>query len=85
MADDLLDGCGDVAETGKPTGQDSLHDRPSAFHALGFDGALERLQSLVTEAVDSIPECVGRAPLARLIGAEAEQLTARLRRLRAAA
>lgn len=85
VADDLLDFCGDVTETGKPMGQDSLHDRPSAFRALGFDGALERLDSLVGEAVASIPDCVGRQPLARLITAEAELLTARLKRLRAAA
>lgn len=85
VADDLLDGCADVAETGKPAGQDSLHDRPSAFLALGFDGALERLQSLVSEAVESIPDCAGRDPLAQRIRDEAEQLTARLRRLRAAA
>ncbi|MEO1320371.1 MAG: polyprenyl synthetase family protein, partial [Pseudomonadota bacterium] len=85
VADDLLDACGSVSDMGKPTGQDRKHGRPSAIQALGFDGALDRLNGLVADAIASIPDCVGREPLARLIGAEAEQLTSRLRRLRAAA
>ena len=85
VADDLLDGCADSAETGKTVGQDQRHDRPSALHALGFDGALERLAGLIEDAIASIPDCVGREPLARLIAAEAALLIARLRRLRAAA
>ncbi|MEO1593688.1 MAG: polyprenyl synthetase family protein [Pseudomonadota bacterium] len=85
VADDLLDACGNVADMGKPTGQDHKHGRPSAIQALGFDGALARLNGLVADAIASIPDCVGREPLARLIGAEAEQLASRLRRLRAAA
>ncbi|MEL6951215.1 MAG: polyprenyl synthetase family protein [Pseudomonadota bacterium] len=85
VADDLLDVCGHVDDIGKPTGQDRLHDRPSAVQALGFDGAMSRLATLIDNACESIPDCVGREPLARLVRAEADQLESRLRRLRAAA
>ena len=85
VADDLLDVCGHVGDIGKPTGQDRLHDRPSAVQALGFDGAMSRLATLIDNACESIPDCVGREPLARLVRAEADQLESGRRRLRAAA
>ncbi len=85
VADDLLDVYGSVAEIGKPVGQDATHGRPSASAELGFEGSVERLQELVTRATDSIPDCVGRDPLTRLIQAEAMQLVDRLRRMRLAA
>ena len=85
VADDLLDVYGSVADIGKPVGQDLAHGRPNAMAELGFEGAVARLQSRVALATDSIPACVGREPLTRLILAEADQLVTRLRLMQVAA
>jgi geranylgeranyl diphosphate synthase type II len=74
VADDLRDVAGDAAELGKPVGQDAAHERPSAVSQLGVDGAVARLQDLLTEAVDSIPDCPGRAKLAAMAQAEMDRL-----------
>jgi geranylgeranyl diphosphate synthase type II len=74
IADDLLDAVSGAEETGKPVGQDSLLDRPSAVRAYGVDGALDLLESLAREAAESIPECKGAAALRGLIAQEAKRL-----------
>lgn len=59
VADDICDVTADPAERGKPAKQDVLHERPNAVQELGVEGAGQRLQSLLDEAMDSIPECKG--------------------------
>jgi geranylgeranyl diphosphate synthase type II len=67
VADDLRDVAADPEKLGKPVGQDEALGRPNAVKELGVPGAIARLKALVTEAVDSIPECPGREPLRTLI------------------
>jgi geranylgeranyl diphosphate synthase type II len=74
VADDLRDVAGSAAELGKPIGQDAAHQRPSAVAELGVDGAIARLQALLTGAVDSIPDCPGRDTLAQMARAEMSRL-----------
>ncbi len=74
VADDLLDAVSSSDEAGKPVGQDSALDRPSAVRAYGIDGALALLESLAREAADSIPDCMGAVPLRALIAQEAKRL-----------
>ncbi|WP_295540293.1 polyprenyl synthetase family protein [uncultured Thiohalocapsa sp.] len=74
VADDLRDVAGDAAALGKPIGQDATHARPSAVSQLGIDGAIARLEDLLTAAVDAIPDCPGRAKLAAMAQAEMERL-----------
>jgi geranylgeranyl diphosphate synthase type II len=57
VADDLRDTLDDEASLGKPVGQDMAHDRPNACLTLGIDGALERLRSLLDQAVEAMPTC----------------------------
>ncbi|MBB4285441.1 polyprenyl synthetase family protein [Roseospira goensis] len=63
IADDLRDVAADPEQLGKPVGQDATLGRPNAVQALGLKGAVGRLKRLVSAAVESIPECPGRAPL----------------------
>ncbi len=74
VADDIRDVASTPEALGKPTGQDAIHDRPSATAQLGLDGALARLTELVNGAVHSIPECRGQAQLQALIRSEIERL-----------
>jgi geranylgeranyl diphosphate synthase type II len=81
VADDIRDAAGSAAELGKPVGQDEAFGRPSAVRELGLDGAVRRLEALVAEGTESIPECPGQEMLRRLIAAEALQfLPEKLRR-----
>jgi geranylgeranyl diphosphate synthase type II len=72
VADDIRDVFADTAEIGKPTGQDVMHDRPSAVRSYGLDGATARLKDLVRGAVDSIPPCPGQEALRQQIETEAK-------------
>ncbi|MCU0701552.1 MAG: polyprenyl synthetase family protein, partial [Myxococcaceae bacterium] len=74
VADDLLDAVGSAIAPGKPTGRDQTLDRPNAVARLGVQGAIDRLERLVEEAVDSIPVCPGRAQLVGLVHHIAERL-----------
>lgn len=74
VADDIRDFAGRTEELGKPVGQDALHQRPSATAELGLDGAMDRLEQLIRDAVDSIPECPGRDKLRALVVGEAQRL-----------
>lgn len=57
VADDLRDILDDEASLGKPVGQDMVHDRPNACHTYGIDGALERLRTLLDQALEAMPAC----------------------------
>lgn len=63
VADDLHDAAGNSESLGKPTGQDVALDRPSAVRELGIKGAVDYLNGLLREAVDSIPPCPGAGEL----------------------
>lgn len=81
VADDIRDVFGNPDDLGKPVGQDAAHARPNAVHALGLDGAIDRLEALVTAAAESIPICPGRKALRLRIIEEAQQfLPKKLRR-----
>ena len=75
VADDLRDAVLSAAELGKNAGQDQAHGRPSAVTELGLRGAVKRLESLLAEAVRSIPPCPGREGLEALVLAQARRLT----------
>ncbi|PWJ21727.1 polyprenyl synthetase family protein [Jannaschia seohaensis] len=75
VADDLLDVLQPSAETGKPMGQDAAHDRPSAVASYGVDGAIRRLQDILSGAIASIPACPGEAMLADMVNRTAARLT----------
>lgn len=74
IADDLLDAASTEDEIGKPVGQDEALDRPSAVRELGLSGALCKLQHLVDDAIDSVPDCPGRGGLIAQVRAQAERL-----------
>ncbi len=79
VADDILDAAGRMEDVGKPVGQDSRYDRPNCVAQEGLCESIQRLQTLVGEAIDSIPDCPGRSALSQQIKAEtAHMLPARL-------
>jgi geranylgeranyl diphosphate synthase type II len=57
VADDLRDTLEDESSLGKPVGQDMAHDRPNACLTFGIEGALERLRSLLDNAIEAMPSC----------------------------
>jgi geranylgeranyl diphosphate synthase type II len=57
VADDLRDTLDDEASLGKPVGQDMAHDRPNACLTFGIEGALDRLRSLLDQAIEVMPSC----------------------------
>ena len=73
-ADDIRDACADVEEIGKPIGKDLELGRPNAVIQLGLAGAVDRLDTLVGEAIASIPPCRGAADLRALVHHEAKRL-----------
>lgn len=73
VADDLHDIASDADEIGKPTGQDAAHGRASAAALLGVEGAIDRLDALVADAIASIPPCAGAAELKAVIRIAAER------------
>ncbi|MFN3613991.1 MAG: polyprenyl synthetase family protein, partial [Rubrimonas sp.] len=74
VADDLADALGGAGDAGKPCGQDSAHARPNAVAALGAAGAVEKLQSLIGQAVAAIPDCPGAGELRELVLVQARRL-----------
>ncbi|UWQ18337.1 polyprenyl synthetase family protein [Jannaschia sp. M317] len=75
VADDLLDALQPSDVTGKPAGQDALHNRPSAVSRYGVDGAIRRLEDILSGAIASIPACPGEAMLAEMVRRTAKRLT----------
>lgn len=84
VADDLRDALSDEAELGKPGGQDAALGRPNAVADLGVMGAVRRLERLVAEASESIPDCHGSDSLRALLVSEAQRLRPKKLGLRAA-
>lgn len=74
VADDIRDAAGNADELGKPVGRDIALGRPSATREFGIAGAVHRLELLVREGMESIPECPGAAELRALIMLEASRL-----------
>jgi len=74
VADDLRDLLLEAEAMGKPQGQDDAHCRPSAVTELGIPGAIARLQQLVQNAADAIPDCPGAGALEELVRMEAKRL-----------
>lgn len=74
VADDLRDALLDENTLGKPAGQDEAHGRPNAVTQLGVDGALARLDDILSGAIASIPKCPGEAMLAKMVQSYAERI-----------
>ena len=74
VADDIRDAAADPDEIGKPIGRDRLLGRPNAALALGLDGAIHRLHTLVAAASEAIPPCPGGPSLRALILLEVKRL-----------
>jgi geranylgeranyl diphosphate synthase type II len=74
VADDIRDVASTEKELGKPIGQDVALGRPSAARELGIEGAIARLDYLVSGALASIPPCPGADELRLLIQQEADGL-----------
>jgi geranylgeranyl diphosphate synthase type II len=74
VADDLLDVLSGQDQSGKPVGQDIAHGRPSAVAELGVGGAKSLLESLIEEAVASVPDCRNGDDLRALVRLQAKRL-----------
>jgi geranylgeranyl diphosphate synthase type II len=73
VADDIHDQVASRPDLGKPVGRDAELGRPNAVGTLGLDGAVRRLQGLVSDCKDSIPRCRGEDALRALIDAQAKR------------
>ncbi|WP_144185296.1 polyprenyl synthetase family protein [Elioraea rosea] len=74
VADDLSDAVSEDGESGKTSGRDVMHGRPSAVRSLGIQGAVRRLEELTEAAADAVPACDGAEALKALIRLEARRL-----------
>jgi geranylgeranyl diphosphate synthase type II len=74
VADDIRDAVGTTDELGKPIGRDAVLGRPSATQQFGIHGSIQRLELLVHEGMESIPDCPGAEDLRALIMLEATRL-----------
>jgi geranylgeranyl diphosphate synthase type II len=74
VADDIRDAAGNAEELGKPVGRDAALGRPSATQQFGIQGAIQLLEQLVREGMESIPSCPGADELRALIMLEASRL-----------
>ncbi|MCM5704485.1 (2E,6E)-farnesyl diphosphate synthase [Larsenimonas salina] len=54
IQDDILDVTGDTAVIGKTQGADALKDKPTYPALLGLDGARDKAQALLDDALDSL-------------------------------
>jgi geranylgeranyl diphosphate synthase type II len=74
VADDLADTLGESENLGKPIHQDADHVRPSVVASLGVDGAVNRLDELLVQAMRSVPECPGHKNVEDFLRLAAERL-----------
>ena len=74
VADDLRDAVGAEEELGKPAGQDETHGLANAVSEHGLEGAKERLDRLVEQAVAAVPECAGAEQLRAGIRQEVQRV-----------
>jgi farnesyl diphosphate synthase len=65
IADDLLDVEGDATTVGKATGKDSAAGKATLVAALGRDGALARLETLIADAENALSPFGGKAATLR--------------------
>jgi geranylgeranyl diphosphate synthase type II len=77
IADDIRDVFSNESDLGKPTGRDQALGRPNAVHHLGVGASVERLETLVRDAIEAIPACPGAADLRAHILGEAARLLPR--------
>ena len=75
VADDVRDALEVPEEIGKPTGQDIAKNRPNAVAELGLDGAIEKLDDILSGAIASVPSCPGEATLCEIVRKQAALLT----------
>ena len=71
VADDIKDVLAKDGDIGKPAGRDAALGRPNVVNSFGVTAAVARLESLLTQAEESIPDCPGRDALAKLVRKEA--------------
>jgi geranylgeranyl diphosphate synthase type II len=74
VADDIRDVMGCEAQTGKTSGRDAELNRSNMVAEFGLDGAKARFESVLGDALDTIPPCPGRAELAVLIAAVSKRM-----------
>ena len=74
VADDLADALGESGTLGKPIHQDGIKARPSVVTSLGVNGAIKRLDQLLGQAKQSIPECSGRGSVENFLNIAAARL-----------
>lgn len=72
IVDDIRDITHDSSQLGKPCGQDQRLGRPSAVHAYGLSAAREQFDDLMSEIVDTVPDCPGAEALRWRIVNESE-------------
>ncbi len=75
VADDIRDAIECSNELGKPVQQDKVNNRPSAVRELGVEGAITKLQDILSGAISSIPSCPGEAALCEIVRKQAAILT----------
>lgn len=66
-ADDLMDTMGSTMLSGKSSGRDSVLGRPNAVFAFGLQGAVDRHEKLMHQALEAVPECKGQQELLELV------------------
>lgn len=74
VADDILDAAGRTEDVGKPVRQDERFSRPNSVEQHGLSGAAQQLRGMVDSAINSIPECAGRAALCAQMKSETDRL-----------
>lgn len=77
ICDDILDGAGARALTGKPTRQDARHSRANAADALGHDGARLLAEQLIERGVSRLNTRFGQRAEVRLLAEAAGDVLAR--------
>jgi len=76
IADDLVDGCGSLAISGKPVGVDRAKSRPSAYSQYGAEGCRSRMRALFNGAAEALPPSAGRDAAHRWVAALGARLLA---------
>jgi geranylgeranyl diphosphate synthase type II len=77
VADDIRDVMADPQLLGKPVGQDVALGRPSAAIDLGLAGAVAHFETLVSAAIDAVPDCASGDAMRQLVRQESERLVPR--------
>lgn len=67
VKDDILDVVSDTATLGKKQGADQAHNKPTYVSLLGLDGARNKAEALVCEAIEALAEFDSKADALRQI------------------